>query len=76
MKEVELHLAYAWDCDECGRENFERAIIAEFSPEEWDEMRAEGIDPRTGNWVTNPDEVTCRACGAVFKAARQEADQQ
>lgn len=24
--EVELHCAYVWDCDSCGRENFERAI--------------------------------------------------
>jgi len=23
---VELHAAFAWDCEECGRENFERAI--------------------------------------------------
>lgn len=23
---VELHSAFVWDCDECGKENFERAI--------------------------------------------------
>lgn len=23
---VELHCAFCWDCDECGQENFERAI--------------------------------------------------
>lgn len=23
---VELHCAFVWDCDECGKENFERAI--------------------------------------------------
>lgn len=26
MSIVELHPAYVWDCDECGVENFERAI--------------------------------------------------
>lgn len=27
---VELHCAFVWDCDECGRENFERAIEGNF----------------------------------------------
>lgn len=26
MSVVELHAAHVWDCDSCGKENFERAI--------------------------------------------------
>jgi len=26
MKEVELHPAYQWDCDYCGKENFARRM--------------------------------------------------
>lgn len=26
MGTVELHAAHVWDCEECGRENFERAV--------------------------------------------------
>jgi hypothetical protein len=36
---VELRPAYAWDCDECGRENFSNGIVAELSNEERDELR-------------------------------------
>jgi hypothetical protein len=60
---AELHIAYVWDCDACGRENFERAMVYEFSPEEI----AEG-EYETGNWMTHPDSVICRGCGAVFDA--------
>jgi uncharacterized Zn finger protein len=31
---VVLRPAYCWDCDSCGRENFERGIIQEFSLED------------------------------------------
>ena len=27
---IELHPAFVWDCDDCGRENFVRSIVGEF----------------------------------------------
>lgn len=26
MRTIELHSAFVWDCEECGRENFHRAV--------------------------------------------------
>lgn len=67
-KTVELRPAYAWDCDECGRENFARAVVPELSPDELEELRSEhGIDPwDAGDFVTMPSRVECTYCGAVF----------
>ncbi len=43
---VELIPAFCWDCPECGRENFARTIVKEFSADEMLEMRLQmGIDP-------------------------------
>lgn len=66
---VELHPAFIWDCPECGREQFERGIVAEFSEEDRDAMMEEqGLNPGLdGDWMLAPDQVTCNACGAVFK---------
>lgn len=30
---AELHSAFVWDCDQCGRENFSRAIECHIEPE-------------------------------------------
>lgn len=66
---VELRTAYAWDCDACGRENFCRAVVAEFSEEETKEIREDhGIQPwEEGMFVTIPEEVACGFCGAEFE---------
>lgn len=70
--------AYVWDCDECGVENFERAIVAELTDEDREEMFREFHEldewaELPENWrdfqmVTRPDGVTCKACGEVFEA--------
>lgn len=68
MKEkIELHLAFMWDCPECGIENFCRSIVADEYEEA--EMREEhGIEPwELGKWHTAPLLVTCKACGAEFE---------
>ena len=67
---VEMHLAYVWDCENCGTENFERAIVYEFSPDELAEI-ADEENPelsKTGNWMTHPARVKCKACNAEFEA--------
>lgn len=67
-KTVELRTAYAFDCEECGTENFVRATVHEFSPEETDELREEhGVEGETGDWVSVPETVTCRKCGCEFR---------
>jgi rubredoxin len=73
---VEMHPAYVWDCDNCGGENFERAVVYEFTPEERRELAEQGEEPETGNWMTHPDHVKCRHCGAAFEAHHfQEGEQ-
>ena len=71
-RQVELHQAFVWDCDECGRENFCRAVVAEFSEEQKAEVAEDwDLSPeelRTGLWMTRPDEVTCTHCGTTFEA--------
>ncbi|RIK84349.1 MAG: hypothetical protein DCC68_01320 [Planctomycetota bacterium] len=65
---VTLRPAYAWDCEECGRENFSRSLIPEFSEEDLQELRDEhGVQPwETGAFVSMPESVKCPHCGAVF----------
>ena len=69
-KSVTLRPAFCWDCDECGRENFARAVVPEFSAEDLQAMRNEhGIEPwEAGDFVTMPPTVTCSHCGVVFSA--------
>lgn len=65
---VELHPAFVWDCDNCGRENFVRSIVGEFDEETMREMREEhGItEYECGEWHTAPRSVKCRYCGSAF----------
>lgn len=73
---IELHPAYQWDCDSCGRENFARAVVAELNPENPEDAelieiaRAESehlIGDIKPFWMTEPEEVVCAHCGAEFE---------
>lgn len=68
---VELRLAFAWTCPECGLDHFERAINAEMSPEELEELRSEhGVQPwETGHFSMSPKSVTCPECKQNFQTA-------
>ncbi len=71
--QVEIHPAFVWTCEECGSENFERAVVHEVSPEEHWELRElypdqDPDDLGTGTWLTYPGDVACRHCGAQFDA--------
>lgn len=70
MKEVELHAAYVWDCDDCGRENFTRGCTPNLSDEEVQEIREELNldDGHFGNFVLMPDTVECKFCKTKFIA--------
>ena len=78
MKEVEIHPAHVWTCDECGRDNFERGVQADFlTPQEYRDICEEmGVfdpaiqdEPPVGMLMTAPQEVTCRYCGETFRTA-------
>lgn len=68
MNQITLRPAYVWDCDECGREVFERGCIPELSEEEIAELRDEhGVeDFEDGHFIMMPVEVECPYCGATF----------
>lgn len=70
MTTVELHPAFSWDCDRCGRENFTRGVRVSLSAEELEELREEfEIDPAAvGEFLGAPDQVECTHCGSQFDA--------
>lgn len=67
---AELRPAFAWDCPSCGREQFERAIVPEFTSEELEELRDDhGVQPwEAGQFSMMPANVKCKACGHKFAA--------
>lgn len=74
IPKAELRPAWAWVCDECGGENFCRAVVAELSDEDREEVEEEhGVESgRTGDWVTTPDDVWCRHCGEFHLVEQPE----
>ena len=71
---VELHLAWMWDCEDCGRENFIRAV--EMSKEEIreeieSELEDEDID-NIDSVVDAPEMVKCQFCGKEFETEEFE----
>jgi len=69
MKTVEVQLAFSFQCPECGRENFVRSVMHEFTPDEQKEMAEDlGEKPQTGHWLTHPEHVLCGKCGSQFVA--------
>jgi hypothetical protein len=69
MRKLELHIAYTWDCESCGRENFCRAVRPSLAQDEIDEMRLEhGIEEEDqGEWMMAPATVTCEHCLANYE---------
>lgn len=63
----QIDMAFAFTCPDCGVRNFVEAVTCEFSPDEQRQIAAQiGEVPRTGEWETYPEEVSCRACGATW----------
>ena len=77
MVKIELHPAYAWDCDACGRENFVRGLVAEMSEEELAEARERfGLESwEMGGFLRVPVVVVCQFCGADFETVPDEFDE-
>lgn len=79
LNKIQLHPAYSWDCDQCGGENFERAMIRECTPEEAAQAADESgvsIDDPTAvfEMVAFPLDVTCKHCGAEYEAEFNQDD--
>lgn len=69
MPEVGLHLAFSWKCPRCNQHQYVDAVFAEITPDDRDEAITNGEEaPVTGEWVTNPEVVTCAGCGLVCSA--------
>ena len=79
MQEVELHAAWSWDCDNCGRENFCRGMTIEFPTIEEQEAAFRFHrnlypgDPLPSDWrdfecLTFPETVECEFCEAEYEA--------
>ena len=79
--EVELHAASRWDCPECGIENFTRMIRPEsIDREETISLLREkyGLShdeaaAQEGEWMMQPDRVTCAACCMTFATTDPDA---
>lgn len=75
MRTVELVQAFVWTCDDCGRDNFERAVTVAPESISADDL-PDGIDPEMmrewaesggeGAFAMAPDRVLCRHCTASF----------
>ena len=68
--QVELHPAYLWDCDNCGRENLVRPTPAFLDEEEEEDLKEEwGVEPEEeGMFLQVPGEVECKYCQAVYES--------
>lgn len=68
LKAVELIPAFSWTCEHCGGDNFARAMVADLSPEDMQELAAEhGVESwETGHFMTKPDVVSCLHCQSKF----------
>jgi len=78
-EKVEILPACYWICPECGRDNFEYVITAEFSEEDReliDEMHEICFDGEMdgGDFVIQPVDVTCKHCGESFESDRKDED--
>lgn len=81
---VEMHHAWEWTCDDCGRNNFVSAIVAEFSEDDRletarrlgvvDEFCTEIPEDLTGDFMTFPTEVKCDHCGSEFESEHDEVE--
>lgn len=73
MDYAEMSPALVWDCEECGRENFQRCIIKDADPEEREGICDDlGLDPESEHVSVRvahePRTVTCRYCDTTYLA--------
>lgn len=67
MKTVHLNIAWMWDCDACGEENFERSFIPEVDPEAQKALVEECGQDEDAILCSFPFEVECYSCGERYE---------
>ena len=67
MKKIQLNIAWMWDCDNCGEENFERGFIPEGDPERLAELAEQMVSDPEAMLVAFPFEVQCWHCGEEYE---------
>lgn len=71
-RSVELHAAFTWTCEDCGRENFARAVqlepeqVRELVPEDLQDDAEAMREEIGGDWCLAPRWVRCPHCGARY----------
>lgn len=81
---VEMRTAYEWTCEECGRNHFHSAMVADFTEEDRletakrlglvEEFASEVPEDMQGDFVTYPESVTCPDCGSEFETVHPHDD--
>lgn len=69
---VELHEAFFWCCEDCGADNFARAITLDPDSELIPDVTRFHCEDEHGTWVMKPDDVMCSSCEEVFEVAKDE----
>lgn len=69
-KQAMLYNGFFWDCDKCGQENFERAIVPEVDTDILEAVKElHNIDNKTSHIMFySPDTVKCKSCHECYKA--------
>jgi hypothetical protein len=70
VKEVELHPAFEWICDDCGQNNFSSAVVRVPTEDELKEFGDDGDGE--SRMIAFPDTVTCKFCEAEFVTIEPE----
>lgn len=67
MRIANLHPAYVFDCEECGKENLIRCVRPSFSNEELEELKEElSSIGEEGEFLLVPSEAICKNCGTKY----------
>lgn len=70
---IELHEAFFWICEACGRDNFIRAVSHIGFPPDMSAKEKKATakllgEDKTFGWTEVPKEVTCESCKETFPA--------
>jgi len=82
-EQVRLYQAFAWDCPNCGKQNFCNGVPVE-NPDVQKQLseifqkqpqNIDGLDVEVqGEWVSVPDEVACSECSSSYQTVDDDED--
>jgi hypothetical protein len=83
-RRVELIQAFAWTCEDCGRDNFARAVAVEgadakeLQQQMRDDLGLMDFEPIPDGWggelLMAPKRVMCATCGAEFETFQEDKE--